>query len=251
VVRSKPIYAHADCLAWCPDLYQSEDLQWQNVAKALNRCHRLKCAVCGEGDAPLGCKRVACKKNWHYPCAMEPGDGRAAGAPERSTASAAESAAAIDATASKPCIARVKFTHCIAPHATPLSSASPSVDRLARTAAAEHSSRVSSSQSRGWRGASRGWRGASFEARCAGGRGSAHQAGCGNVVGRSGAESYQPAVTATASSADCRSQGHSVWPARDLVGPLPASTSLVPISGFTSNGHGPTSGRKGRGRRQC
>eukprot|EP00966_Prymnesium_polylepis_P032178 748830-Prymnesium_polylepis.1 len=58
VVRSKPIYAHADCLAWCPDLYQSEDLQWQNVAKALNRCHRLKCAVCGEGDAPLGCKRV-------------------------------------------------------------------------------------------------------------------------------------------------------------------------------------------------
>jgi hypothetical protein len=31
--------------------------------------------VCGEGDAPLGCKRAACRKNWHYPCAMEPTTG--------------------------------------------------------------------------------------------------------------------------------------------------------------------------------
>ena len=30
---------------------------------------------CGEGDAPLGCKRAACRKNWHYPCAMEPTTG--------------------------------------------------------------------------------------------------------------------------------------------------------------------------------
>ncbi|KAL1529815.1 hypothetical protein AB1Y20_000747 [Prymnesium parvum] len=75
IVRSKPVYAHEECLAWCPDLYQSEDLTWQNVGKALHRCHRLKCAVCGEGDAPLGCKRAACKKNWHYPCAMEPTTG--------------------------------------------------------------------------------------------------------------------------------------------------------------------------------
>lgn len=75
VVRRKPVWAHVECLAWCPDLYQSEDLVWQNVGKALNRCHRLKCAVCGEGDAPLGCRRAACKKNWHYPCAMEPKTG--------------------------------------------------------------------------------------------------------------------------------------------------------------------------------
>ena len=46
-----------------------------NLGKSLNRCHRLKCAVCGEGDAPLGCKRVACRKNWHVPCAMEPTTG--------------------------------------------------------------------------------------------------------------------------------------------------------------------------------
>ena len=55
--------------------WQDKDLKWQNAGKALSRCHRLKCAVCGEGDAPLGCKRAACRKNWHYPCAMEPTTG--------------------------------------------------------------------------------------------------------------------------------------------------------------------------------
>lgn len=75
VVRKKQVYAHLECLNWCPDLYQLEDETWQNVSKALNRCHRLKCAKCGEGDAPLGCRRAACKKNWHYPCAMDPSSG--------------------------------------------------------------------------------------------------------------------------------------------------------------------------------
>ena len=67
--------AHEMCLWWCPDIYQAEDLSWQNLSGALRRCARLKCAVCGEGHAPLGCKRKACKKNWHYPCAMEPTTG--------------------------------------------------------------------------------------------------------------------------------------------------------------------------------
>ena len=30
----------------------------------------------GEPHAPLGCKRKACKKSWHYPCAMEPTEGK-------------------------------------------------------------------------------------------------------------------------------------------------------------------------------
>jgi hypothetical protein len=71
----KPAVAHDQCLWWCPDLVQAEDLTWMNVGSALRRCARLKCAVCGEGHAPLGCKRKACKKNWHYPCAMEPTTG--------------------------------------------------------------------------------------------------------------------------------------------------------------------------------
>ena len=73
--RAKQHYAHENCIWWCPDVWQDKDLKWQNVGKALSRCHRLKCAVCGEGDAPLGCKRAACRKNWHYPCAMEPSTG--------------------------------------------------------------------------------------------------------------------------------------------------------------------------------
>ena len=102
--RAKQHYAHENCIWWCPDVWQDKDLKWQNVGKALSRCHRLKvvrvglatptstptptpaptsnpnpapnqCAVCGEGDAPLGCKRAACRKNWHYPCAMEPTTG--------------------------------------------------------------------------------------------------------------------------------------------------------------------------------
>jgi pyruvate/2-oxoglutarate dehydrogenase complex dihydrolipoamide acyltransferase (E2) component len=72
--RSKPTFAHENCLYWCPELTQAEDLTWQNVGSALRRCHRLKCAGCGEGDAPLGCKRKACRKNWHYPCATAAAD---------------------------------------------------------------------------------------------------------------------------------------------------------------------------------
>jgi hypothetical protein len=71
----KQLYAHENCIWWCPDLYQDRDLKWQNVGKALRRCHTLKCAKCGEGDAPLGCKREACRKTWHYPCALDPEQG--------------------------------------------------------------------------------------------------------------------------------------------------------------------------------
>jgi hypothetical protein len=71
----KQLYAHENCIWWCPDLYQDRDLKWQNVGKALRRCHTLKCAKCGEGDAPLGCKREACRKTWHYPCAHDPSQG--------------------------------------------------------------------------------------------------------------------------------------------------------------------------------
>ena len=68
-------YAHEECLWWCPQLTQGVDGSWQNVGSELSRCHRLKCAVCGEADAPLGCLRKSCRKNWHYPCAMEPTTG--------------------------------------------------------------------------------------------------------------------------------------------------------------------------------
>ena len=73
--RAKPTFAHDQCLWWCPDITQADDMSWQNVGSALRRCARLKCAVCGETHAPLGCKRKACKKSWHYPCAMEPTTG--------------------------------------------------------------------------------------------------------------------------------------------------------------------------------
>lgn len=46
--RAKQHYAHENCIWWCPDVWQDKDLQWQNVGKSLSRCHRLKCAVCGE-----------------------------------------------------------------------------------------------------------------------------------------------------------------------------------------------------------
>ena len=73
--RAKPTYAHDQCLWWCPDITQDDELRWVNVGSALRRCARLKCDVCGETHAPLGCKRKACRKSWHYPCAMEPSTG--------------------------------------------------------------------------------------------------------------------------------------------------------------------------------
>lgn len=46
--KARQQYAHENCIYWCPDVFQSEDMEWQNLGKALSRCHRLKCAVCGE-----------------------------------------------------------------------------------------------------------------------------------------------------------------------------------------------------------
>ena len=40
--RAKQHYAHENCIWWCPDVWQDKDLKWQNVGKALSRCHRLK-----------------------------------------------------------------------------------------------------------------------------------------------------------------------------------------------------------------
>ena len=37
----------------------------------LKRCKRLKCHVCKRPHAPLGCKRMGCRKTYHHPCAIK------------------------------------------------------------------------------------------------------------------------------------------------------------------------------------
>ena len=37
----------------------------------LKRCKRLKCHVCKRPHAPLGCKRMGCRKTYHQPCAIK------------------------------------------------------------------------------------------------------------------------------------------------------------------------------------
>ena len=71
-VANKKIFAHEACLDWTGDIWQDEDYAWVNVAKSYSRCRRIKCAKCGEPGASLGCKRAACSKSWHVPCAFEP-----------------------------------------------------------------------------------------------------------------------------------------------------------------------------------
>lgn len=73
-VGCKSIFAHEQCLDWTGDIWQDEAYDWVNVGKSLARSRKLKCAKCGEHGASLGCKRTACTKSWHVPCAFEPSE---------------------------------------------------------------------------------------------------------------------------------------------------------------------------------
>ena len=72
MLKDRKIYAHENCLDWTGDIWQDEAYAWCNVQKSLSRSRKLKCAKCGEFGASLGCKRSACSKSWHVPCAFEP-----------------------------------------------------------------------------------------------------------------------------------------------------------------------------------
>lgn len=70
MLSNKSIFAHEACLDWTGDIWQDEEYAWVNVSKSLSRSRKLKCAKCGEHGASLGCKRAACSKSWHVPCAF-------------------------------------------------------------------------------------------------------------------------------------------------------------------------------------
>ena len=70
-LANKNIFAHELCLDWTGDIWQDEQYAWCNVGRALSRSRKLKCAQCGEHGASLGCRRPACTKSWHVPCAFE------------------------------------------------------------------------------------------------------------------------------------------------------------------------------------
>lgn len=51
-------------------MYQEKKV-WHNIDVTLKRCKRLKCDVCKEPHAPLGCQRMGCRKTFHQPCAIK------------------------------------------------------------------------------------------------------------------------------------------------------------------------------------
>jgi PHD-like zinc-binding domain len=50
-----------------------EGAHWFNAVKAKKRGKNIKCAGCGKLGATVGCYTAACKKSYHYPCALASG----------------------------------------------------------------------------------------------------------------------------------------------------------------------------------
>eukprot|EP00953_Heterococcus_sp_UTEX-ZZ885_P020879 11683-Heterococcus_DN1.PRE.4 len=50
-----------------------EGAHWYNAVKAKKRGKNIKCAGCGKLGATVGCYTAACKKSYHYPCAVATG----------------------------------------------------------------------------------------------------------------------------------------------------------------------------------
>ena len=63
------VHAHVECALWAPNCYQGPDGDILGVAAELQRAARLKCSVCKQGGAALGCSVPRCRKSYHLPCA--------------------------------------------------------------------------------------------------------------------------------------------------------------------------------------
>eukprot|EP00698_Gefionella_okellyi_P000473 TRINITY_DN10426_c0_g1_i1.p1 TRINITY_DN10426_c0_g1~~TRINITY_DN10426_c0_g1_i1.p1 ORF type:complete len:824 (-),score=170.23 TRINITY_DN10426_c0_g1_i1:60-2531(-) len=66
-------FAHQPCIYWTPESYTLQDGGYGGVAKGLSRGRQLKCFLCKQTGAPIGCWSAHCQKTYHYPCARNDG----------------------------------------------------------------------------------------------------------------------------------------------------------------------------------
>ncbi|KAK6932119.1 BRCT domain [Dillenia turbinata] len=64
----KVIHSHKNCTEWAPNVFFENDTPI-NLEAELARSRRIKCSLCGNKGAALGCYERSCRKSFHIPCA--------------------------------------------------------------------------------------------------------------------------------------------------------------------------------------
>uniref|UniRef100_A0A7S1EQ47 PHD-type domain-containing protein n=1 Tax=Timspurckia oligopyrenoides TaxID=708627 RepID=A0A7S1EQ47_9RHOD len=76
LVGQPPLYVHLECALWAPEVYALESTDvlngpaLVNVATAYRRGRRLKCVLCHERGATLGCFVDSCTRTFHRKCVL-------------------------------------------------------------------------------------------------------------------------------------------------------------------------------------
>lgn len=65
-------WVHDQCLRWSPEVYDPEGNDvLEGVKDAIRRGRMIKCRLCGEKGATLGCMKKTCRHSYHLPCARK------------------------------------------------------------------------------------------------------------------------------------------------------------------------------------
>ncbi|KAI8603362.1 hypothetical protein EDD21DRAFT_369349 [Dissophora ornata] len=70
--KKKHFWAHDACARHSPEVIQGTDGTWFNVSMAMRRGRTVRCAVCKEKGATIGCFDPKCGRSFHVPCTGKP-----------------------------------------------------------------------------------------------------------------------------------------------------------------------------------
>ncbi|KAG0171140.1 hypothetical protein DFQ30_001412 [Apophysomyces sp. BC1015] len=72
VEKKRSFWAHYACAKYSPEVFCTPEGKWYNVTLALRRGRGMRCHVCKEKGATIGCFDSKCSKSFHLPCAQKP-----------------------------------------------------------------------------------------------------------------------------------------------------------------------------------
>ncbi|XP_063697206.1 histone-lysine N-methyltransferase trithorax [Culicoides brevitarsis] len=64
-------WIHVNCALYSAEVFEEIDGSLQNVQSAINRGRLIKCSVCGNKGATVGCNVKNCGEHYHFPCAKQ------------------------------------------------------------------------------------------------------------------------------------------------------------------------------------
>ncbi|KAF9317926.1 hypothetical protein BG003_000155 [Podila horticola] len=70
--KKRNFWAHDACARHSPEVIQGKDGTWYNVSMAMRRGRTVKCTLCKEKGATIGCFEPKCYRSFHVPCTGKP-----------------------------------------------------------------------------------------------------------------------------------------------------------------------------------